>query len=232
MIKFDKNLHAYTNAYTDLKYFSVTSLINSYKEPFDVEKFSKIVAKKKGISQDEVKKEWNTVRENACTFGTDSHKKIECYIDSDGEEYKDDPLVIKFLEISDIDIKDVKNEFIVYSNEYRVAGTADFIVDSGAHFNVYDLKTNKNFRVNSKYNKYLYSPLSHLSECEYNIYSLQVSTYAYLYSAMTGKYVRNLRMFWYDKDMNEFKMFETPYLHTDVLNMLNDFKSKGFTVSK
>lgn len=230
MIEFNKELHSYTNTHTGLKYSSVTSLINSYKEPFDVEKFSKIVAAREGVSQQEIKNRWKGIKDTACDFGIDSHKKIECFVKSDGNEYKDDELVKKFVLVSDLDIAKTKSETIVFSNEYRIAGTADFIIDNGKSFDVYDLKTNKNFRINSKYNKFLYSPLSHLSECEYNIYSLQVSTYAYLYSSMTGKAVGTLNIFWLNRSTNSFEKFSTPYLYTDIKNMLNSFRDRGFTL--
>lgn len=232
MIEFNKELHAYTNVHTGVNYFSVTTVINSFKEPFDVDKFSKLVAAKEGVTQDEIKKRWNTVKTTACDFGTDSHSKIEEHIKSGGEKFKDDEMVIKFLEISDLNINKVKSETLVHNNEYRIAGTADFIVDQGKTFDVYDLKTNKNFRQSSKYNKTLLSPLTHFSDCEYNAYSLQISTYAYLYSTMTGKNVNSLRLFWYDKQKNMFSRYDTPYLYTDVKNMLEAFKAKGFTVKK
>jgi hypothetical protein len=229
VIEFNKELHAYTNTHTGKAYFSVTSLINQFKIPFDVEKFSKLVAAKEGVSQDEIKKRWNKTKTDACDFGTSAHKKIEDYIDSGGVDFKDDPIVIKFLEICDVNLKKVKNETIVYNNEYRIAGTADLIVDNGSTFDVYDLKTNKNFRLSSKYNNNLLEPLTHFSECEYNIYSLQVSTYAYLYSTMTGKNVGSLRIFWFDKTSETFTRYDTPYLYSDVKNMLETFKNKGFT---
>lgn len=230
MIEFNKEQHTYTNIHTGLNYFSVTSIINSFKEPFDVEKFSKIVAAREGVTPDIIKNKWKNIKTTACDYGIDSHKKLECYVTSGGVEYKDDDMVKKFLNISQIDIKKTKSETIVYNNEFRIAGTADFIIDNGKTFDVYDLKTNKNFRLTSKYNKFLYSPLSHLSECEYNVYSLQVSTYAYLYSNMTGKSVGSLQIYWLNKETNEFVRYDTPYLYTDIKNMLIWFKDRGFSL--
>jgi len=230
VIEFNKEKHAYTNVHTGISYSSVTSIINSFKEPFDVEKFSRIVAKREGVSQQEIKDKWKNIKSTACVYGTDSHKKVETYVKSGGTEYSDDEMVTKFITSSNLDIAKTKSETIVFNNEYRIAGTADFIIDNGKTFDVYDLKTNKNFRVSSKYNKFLYAPLSHLSECEYNVYSLQVSTYAYLYSNMTGKNVGSLHIFWLNRENNEFVRFDTPYLYTDVKNMLNSFKDRGFTL--
>jgi hypothetical protein len=232
VIEFNKAQHAYTNIHTGLNYFSVTTVINSFKEPFDVEKFAKLVANKEGVTPDEIKKRWDVTRTTACDFGTNSHSKIEEHIKSGGKMHKDDDMVMKFLDISELDIDAVKSETLVYNNEYRIAGTADFIVDQGKTFDVYDLKTNKNFRQSSKYNKTLLTPLTHLSDCEYNAYALQISTYAYLYGSMTGKNVNGLRLFWYDKQKNTFSRYDTPYLYTDVKNMLEAFKSKGFTLKK
>lgn len=228
MVIFDKKKHKYTNDEFDIEYISVTTLINSFKEEFDLEKQSKIVAEREGVSQDVIKERWNSIRTKACDFGTSVHSIVENFYKSGGVENKDDERVLKFVKLSKLKPKDVKSEVLLFNHEYRVAGTADIIVDNDNSFDVVDIKTNKNFRFSSKYNKTLHAPLNHMDECEYSIYALQVSTYAYLYHCLTGKKVGNLSLYWYNKEENEFFHYPALYLYQDVKNMLNTFKSRGF----
>jgi len=228
VISFDSKRHAYINDNSALEYIPVTAFINKFKEPFDVEKFSRIVAAREGVSQDEIKKRWTTIKNDACDFGTNAHSLIEDYWSSEGEKNKDNELVVKFLEKSNLKLSNTLNECIVYNHEYKIAGTSDFIVNNKNSFSIVDLKTNKNFRFSSKYNKTMLSPISHLPECEYSVYSLQVSTYAYLYHCMTGKKVGNLSLFWYDKKEDEFYHYPCLYLYNDVKSMLEEFKRRGF----
>lgn len=218
------------NESSGVEYKSVTSLINSYKEKFDVEKFSKIIAEREGKTQQEIKDRWNDIRNEACNYGTSNHDKIEKFYTSKGEDFKDDEIVQNFHKFSEFNFNKIKNEVLVYNHEYRIAGTSDFIIENGKNFDVCDLKTNKNFNLISKYNKKLFAPLSHLPECEYSIYALQVSTYAYLYETMTGKNVGSLSIIWFNKNNNNFERFFTPYLYSDVKNMLNDYRSKWITI--
>lgn len=228
MVSFNKSKHSYVNDNSDLEYVSVTSLINSFKEIFDVDKHSKIVADREGVSQQEIINRWNQIKKTACDFGTNLHNKVECYIKSKGKEYNNDEQIVKFLKLSKLKLDNILNETVVYNHEYRIAGTADIIVDKGETFDILDLKTNKNFRFDSKFNKNMLQPISHLPECEYSVYSLQVSTYAYLYHCMTGKKVGNLSLFWYDKKEDEFYHYPCLYLYNDVKSMLEEFKRRGF----
>lgn len=228
MVIFNKERHSYVNTDSELNYSPVTALINTFKEVFDVDKQSKIVAEREGVTQEEIIKRWDTIKKTACDYGTNLHNKVESYIVSKGREYSDDEHVIKFIKKSNLKLKNVLSETVVFNHEYRVAGTADIIVDKGSTFDILDLKTNKNFRFDSKFNKTLLSPLEHLPECEYSIYSLQVSTYAYLYHCMTGKKVGNLSIYWYSREDDDFFYYPTLYLYNDVKSMLNAFKRRGF----
>ena len=85
----------------------------------------------------------------------------------------------------------VYSEELVWVDEYKVAGTADLIIEHNDYeFSVGDFKTNKSIDFCSKYGDRLLDPVSHLSDCNYNIYSLQLSLYAYLFSLRTGKKIR------------------------------------------
>ena len=64
MIVFDPVKHAYTNSFTGDSYTSVTTLLGQFKPEFDADKFSRIVAERKSISQQDVLNEWKTDRKS------------------------------------------------------------------------------------------------------------------------------------------------------------------------
>ena len=59
-IKFDEPSHSYT--INDKKLEATSHFIHRYKPHFDIEKMSALVAQKQGRSQEEVKEEWEKIK--------------------------------------------------------------------------------------------------------------------------------------------------------------------------
>jgi len=223
MVIFDKDKHTYINSNNKEEYISATTLINKYKEPFDVEKFSKLVSLRKGVSQDTIKETWDKIKKDACDFGSSIHTLIEEYfIDNKNNNH---PVVLNFLKhFNKSDYHNIKNEHILFDHEFSIAGTADIIADVNEKvFDIVDIKTNKKIREKSLYNKFFLTPLLHLSDCEISTYSLQLSLYAYMYSNISNKQLRNMYILWFNKDNNDFIKIPITYLKNDILNMLRHY---------
>ena len=69
----DHDTHVYTNTETGETYTSVTTFIGSYKKKFDSDKWSKIVAKREGVSQKEILDKWCDITVVAQNRGTNVH---------------------------------------------------------------------------------------------------------------------------------------------------------------
>ena len=229
MVIFNEASHTYINEFTREQYTSVTTLLGKYKEPFEKEKISKAVANKRGVSQKEVLDEWQRTNEESLVFGTRIHKIIENFLKDrsffNGATPEEKLIISSFDEVCSLPAE-VLSEHRVWSHEHKVAGTADIIHTEGQYFDVFDIKTNKKFNVYSAYNKFLYSPVEHLMECEFTTYSLQLSAYAYLYSLLTGRKVRKLAILYYNRANNTFSVYPIAYLKTDVINLLNYERKK------
>jgi hypothetical protein len=120
----------------------------------------------------------------------------------------------------------------VYNRDLGIAGTSDIVsISKNNTFDIADFKTNKRFRFTgiTKNDFYLLPPISHLPNCEYFIYSLQLSLYAMLFESMTGLTPGRLTVFWYYRnntsdysDLNgEWRVFELPYLKREILDCLD-----------
>ena len=228
---FDKDLHTYVDPYDNTKFQSVTQWINLYKKPFDKLNMASRIAKRQGVAIDEVLADWDKKRTDSTTFGTSIHKILETYFLNEKITTENRQVVESFNMLGiHFHKKHTFFEKIVFDKKIGIAGTADVIEHVGKNmFNVYDFKTNKNFRIASKYNDQMLVPFQDLPNTEYFVYSLQLSMYALLYERMTGKTPCRLRVFWFDRHNNsdyshhfgKWKSFSMPYLKEDILSCLN-----------
>jgi len=235
---FDKNLHSYVDVLDNFKYESVTQWVSRFKKPFDAQKMAKRVATRRNISVEQVLQEWDQKRDNSTDFGSKIHKALEHYFTEKKIDETNRTIIENFHQLNiDFNLKHTSFEKIVFDKRTRIAGTSDVIEDVGKHmFNVYDFKTNKNFRINTKYDEFMLSPIEHLPSTEYFIYAMQLSMYAYLYNKMTGRCVSSLRVLWYNRKNAEdyadlqgsWKIFNLPYLHTEIEACLEYMRRSEF----
>tara|TARA_R110000824_G_scaffold231713_1_gene419592 strand:+ start:3165 stop:3848 length:684 start_codon:yes stop_codon:yes gene_type:complete len=216
-IKFDEPTHTYTHIDTDKPFISVTTLLGKYKQPFDRHGHSKRVADREGVSQELVLEMWEAEKNRACSRGTNIHAVLEDYINI-GEVEGDWGWLCKSydkaVERSVDSFKTVLSENLLYNEEHSIAGTADLIYEHKNEFTIGDFKTNKRFRFSSPYSERLKDPVSHLHNCEFNLYGLQLSLYAYLYEKMSGKRCRKCVIFYLNDD--RFISYHINYMKAEV----------------
>jgi len=216
-IKFDETSHTYTHVDTGTPFISVTTLLGKYKQPFDRYGHSKRVAKREGVSQELVLEMWEEEKNRACTRGTDIHKILEDYISCGDVKDNYGWLCKSYDTAAERSIDSFKNvlcENLLYDEEHLVAGMADLIYEHKNEFTVGDFKTNKKFKFSSPYSERLKDPISHLHNCEFNVYGLQLSFYAYLYERMSGKRCRKCVVFYLQDD--RFLSYHVNYMKAEV----------------
>lgn len=186
-------------------YASVYKIIDQYVKPFDAEEKAKGAAKKRGIPVEDVLNEWEFSRKWGSVKGNIVHNAIASrygYIDK-----KDSPEVYDFLSIltaqqmdefqehmkvinSQVDefynknmhLVPVISEFWLCDTVYAIRGIADQLMynEKNGQFELYDWKTNKNFRF-QPYNKFypemFLGSLSYLPKTDSNYYGLQLNLY-------------------------------------------------------
>ena len=223
--------HKYYHKDTRKTYLSVTQLLGKYKQKFEADKIASAIERQPdykkdkkyiGLSKLDIIAKWDKECKDAIKFGNETHEIIERFINGESKLTEHEIKIVEaFSEINPIDkYKGVCPECILYSDKYSLAGTADILDDySKDKFNVWDLKTNKKIEKTSS--RSLKSPLSHLTDCNFNIYTMQLSIYAYLYELETNKSVNKLGIIWYDKKSNLFSIIPVEYLEKDVKLILN-----------
>jgi len=220
----DKESHRYYDR-DGREYESVSRFIGRFSKPFDRELISRMSAKKKGVSQDSLLAEWDKKRDDSIDHGNRIHDALEKFekttlIDPSNEDLR--PMILSVNSV----YKDYYRrhaEVILYDSEELIAGTTDKLLQTTSHKNCVidfdDFKTNlkKGIQYKNEYGNYMLGPVSHLMDCNYNKYALQLSIYAYLFQKKTGRKIGALNlMFIPPTDMLGYKRIPTPYLKAEV----------------
>jgi len=192
-IRFYEKSHRYKIGKMEL--MSVTQFLDNFFDPFrpkevarKLAKFAHNKAQKRGVRY------WLNLWKEKAKFGTQIHKEIENYINF-GTCPNANELTINAmtsLEQYRAAEVDVQAEVLVYSEKYRLAGTVDCILlyededDKKIHATLIDWKTNNKIRMEGFKGKKAKYPVSHIDDCNYQKYCLQLALYAKLYEDMTG----------------------------------------------
>jgi len=132
----------------------------------------------------------------------------------------------------------------VYIDEYKVSGMIDCLVVKGNKFAIIDWKTNKDIihfkagyykkeKINGKFIKttqwiektsYLLYPINHLEDCKGNLYSLQVSLYAFMLESWGYELIENGLMIYHIRPHEKPKLLKVPYMKQEIFEMLNHHK--------
>jgi hypothetical protein len=228
-------LRASDHRYFDIdgrEFISWSSFVKNFEPVFDRERISKASAIKHGRTQESVLAEWDKKRDDAASHGTRIHNALEDYsktfqID---EVNKDLEAMMKSIMREYQEYYQCYDEECLYTN-HGIAGTADkiLVVSKGVNspIDIEDFKTNlsKGIDFENKYGKYFSGPISHLSHCNYNKYSLQLSMYAYMLEEMLGRKVRKLRIRYIPPaDKMQHVTLPVPYMKKEIEAMIDYWK--------
>jgi len=201
-IIFNAEDHSYKSIDSDenINWISVTTLISKFKNPFNAEKVANKVSKKKnskwyGIEPKKIQEIWNNESIRAMTLGTFYHDQREqdiCGLSSIEREGFTIPVFAPKGEEDGIKIAPhqkldpgVYPEHMVYLKSAAICGQADLVEIVDGKVNIIDYKTNKEIKTKSFKNwegksERMSTPLSHLDDCNFNHYALQLSIYMYI----------------------------------------------------
>lgn len=211
------------------EYLSVSKFLEMFKPPFDRENISKATARKRGISQQEVLDEWEATKDDSIVHGNKIHNALERYEKSTIILPEDEHLRPVIISVVKEYSHYHKNhlEKCLWSEEFGIAGTTDRLSETTSHrtsvVDLSDYKTNKSKGIQFKcpYGKYMTGPLSHLQNCNYNHYSLQLSIYAYMYQQLYGRPIGNLHIrFFPPYNLLAHYAIPVPYMKYEVEAML------------
>jgi hypothetical protein len=229
-VKLNHENHVYTDD-SGRVYESLSRVRSCIKDPFDSHGLSLMTAKKRGISQAEVLGEWKATAKVATDHGTRIHNALELYQNSAAVLPENEDLRPMLVAVSSLykDYYAVHQEKTLYDEEYGIAGTADTICvttrSKNSILDLTDFKTSKSIYYESKYKKYLLGKFSHLQDCNYVDYAIQLSSYAYMAEKLTGRKIGTLNIIHIpESNPLAFKVIPVPYMRMEIQVLFDTYR--------
>jgi hypothetical protein len=228
VISLDEINHTYSDQYGN-SYESVSYFLGTFSKKFDRAGISKMSAAKAGVSQEAILAEWDHKRDSAIDHGNRIHNALEMYMKTTSVPEGCEDLLPMCKSIAGEYAKYYRTfqEEIIFSEEHRLAGKTDnrfqltssknSIIDFG------DFKTNlsNGIQYENKYGSYMTGVLSHLQDCNFNKYALQLGTYAYLYQLATGCQIGSLHILFIPPENHlMWRKIYVPYMKCEIEAML------------
>ena len=262
-IVFNAADHSYKSIDAEgIDWVSVTSLLSNFKKPFDAEKIAASVTKKSrskwfGIPPEKILELWKAEADRATTLGTFYHNQREADLCSlSSIELEGIPIPI-YKPIEEGALKKAPEqkltdgiypEHMVYLKSAGICGQSDLVEVVNSKVNIIDYKTNKEIKKESFKNwegisDKMSHPVSHLDDCNFNHYALQLSIYMYIILKHnrklragkiyihhvifevegTDEYGYPITMYSSNGDpvVKEVIQMEVPYLADEVISIIN-----------
>lgn len=242
---FKEDTHQYFHIDTNEEYISCTTLLHRFAPEFDSVKMAGFCAKKQNKTTDEILKEWADNAKQSTDYGTAIHAGIEGYIKNkptlyENNKYKDICLRGYELVTQMIGKTGIRSEELIWNEQYKIAGQSDIVQFTNGFrsqkskfattkptLNILDIKTNKSINFYSEYDDRLLYPLEHLHNCNYNIYSLQLSLYAYMIEQLNPEVkVGMLSLIHYDRCKDEWIPYHCPYMLYEIKALLKIYNEQ------
>ena len=240
-ITFKPDTHQYFDN-KQIEYQSVTKILKKLQVPFDREGRSLMMARgiasSRGISveqaQRELLAEWDGKRDSSIDRGNSIHGALETFLKK-GIRNKDYDLAINFVADLVRPFYRYYPETIVYDQASLISGQSDLVVQrqktENSVYDFYDYKTNESKGIQfdsisrkeepwKHYNRMFLAPLDHLEDCNYNLYSLQLSLYAYLAQITYGIRIGRLGIIFINNEMKP-NLFPVPYMKLEAAAVVN-----------
>lgn len=227
MVTLNSETHVYTHNATNTNYESVTRVLQKLEHPFPAQMMASRIAERNNKTTEAVLKEWDEIRDKANSYGTRIHYLIENYLkQTDALATDEEKLIVEsFRNLKALKSENILSEQILYSDEYKIAGMSDIIEEFPEYLNIWDIKTNIRKGIEFiGWKKWFLPPMQHLSECNYNKYSLQLSLYAYLAEKMFNKKIGRLGILFLNRK-KEFILYPLPYLKYEAYVILEAYKN-------
>lgn len=228
LFKSDVYLEPQSHRYFDSngnEYMSVSRFLKFLYQSFEQKTAYKMASQEK-------RDEWKSHANFAAGQGTNMHEALELY-NKTGQILEHNSHLSEAIKSIMFEYKDYYqtfDEICLFNRDYRVAGTTDKICITTRHksseVDIADFKNNiKGISYYSDYKDRLYEPLSHLHDCNYVKYSIQLSLYAHFFEELTGRKVRQIYIH-YIPPHDPMKHYKIPvmYMKNDVVTLLEHHK--------
>lgn len=227
--------HVYIHRKTGVKYKSVTTAIQLIEPHFDADAVAEAITHQLdkvkqeryiGLNKIQILDYWQMLNDEANIYGTKVHDIVERYLLANKWYFPDDELEKKVIEgYANLKVDEgiaMHPERIMFAEEFQLAGMSDLIIDiDPVFFDVGDWKTNRVFNFFNPYGyETLLKPFDHLQNCQWSIYTIQLSVYALMYEMETGRKCRQIWVGYWDKTKETFERINIMYLKKEARQLM------------
>jgi hypothetical protein len=234
-IEFDEPTHRYTVNGTSNKWISCTGFLHTFFPHFDPDATIKkmmsgknwVNSKYYGMTADEIKAQWSNSGKDASEAGTAMHLGIEMFHNgADPEPSVKESIEWKYFQNfwkdHGSDLEPYRTEWEVWSEEHKLAGSIDMIYKkkSDGTIVIYDWKRSKDIKTSNDWENG-YAPVSHLPNCNYWHYTLQLNVYKWFLETFYGCVVSDLYLIILHPDNKNYRRLRLNMLGDEVQAMLD-----------
>lgn len=240
---FYEDTHKYTDG--ENEYIPVTYFLKTFKNYVNWDLEAEKKAKKLKITKEELLAQWKGKEIQAIEKGIKFHKKMEnIYNNQDSMVVENYLCPVYTAPVNDgikqdltikLENNTVYPEKMIWSNKYKICGTADLVEVVNGKINIKDYKTNEKIEFSSYKHpilgsKKMKNPIQHLDDCKGVEYQLQINLYMYMLLQQN----RHLKMgnmqilhtLIDENDNHSFITYDVPNFQKEVKNMLEYYKNK------
>lgn len=226
---------------------SGTKFISRFYEPFDTLGMATKYAIKRQLLVEDVIKLWDDKRDASTIKGTHVHSYAENKYMSKIYQPSFDNVIKRFPENNDNIIEayrkcvvhfdnfyndskkslvPIKSEFVVGDEDLLICGMLDqlFFNIKANEYQIWDWKTNKEIAKYSIYKKRMLRAVSHLHECEWNKYSLQLALYKYILEKNTNIKIGKCYLVHLTEHKDNYEVIETKNMKREISEMISSYK--------
>jgi len=229
------------------KYTSVTTWNHSHFPHFDADKVISNMKKGKswkeghkywGLTDDEIKAQWDENKNAVSGAGTQMHFQIECFMNNPRlvKGYTHDDLFRDYdgeMECQPLEwtyflafvrdhpyLKPYRTEWTIFDEELKLAGSIDMVYENDdGTLSIYDWKRAKNITTINTFNKFALTPaICHMPDSNFWHYALQLNTYKAILTRKYNKTVKGLYLVRLHPDAEEktYELISLPDLSKDI----------------
>lgn len=224
---------------------SVTQFVHNHFQHFDADKVIENMMKSKnwenskyyGKSVEEIKQEWDEIRDTAALAGTKMHLAIEQFYNTlidpsiplEQDENVRNSVEYQYFEIFYKDyshLKPFKTEWRIFDEEVKIAGSIDMIFfdpddETCKSLYIFDWKRSKKINKSNFFQKGI-GYLSHLDDCNYNHYTLQLNVYKTIIERNYGYKITKLAIVVFHPDNSNYNLYELPFLEKEMKELFDE----------
>jgi ATP-dependent exoDNAse (exonuclease V) beta subunit len=231
-IHFDEPTHIYTVKGTYTGYISVTGFLHQFFPHFDPkDTIAKMRKSPKfatgpyaGMTDKQIIDKWNASGREASEAGTAMHLAIEQFLNGSPEVIE--PKVMETVEWRQFmefwtkyghDLEPYRTEWEVWVEEFRLAGSLDMVFrrKSDGRYLIYDWKRSKEIKMENPWGTG-FGPASHLPDCNYWHYTLQLNIYRYVLERYYGLDIAEMYLVICHPNMPTFKRMRLNRLEEEI----------------